>query len=175
MPAAHEGQMRSVCCGQPETSRIEKPAGYTLLMDVVRHEFELASEGHGHVYDLSDEVTAWLVSIAASDGQLTVFVPGSTAVVTTIEFEAGAVRDLVEALERLAPSDRSYHHDLRWGDGNGFSHLRAALLGPSLTVPVAGGRCVVGTWQQIVLVECDLAPRRRRVVLSYVGLVGREG
>lgn len=148
--------------------------GYTLLMDVNHHEFELASEGHGHVYDLTEEVVAWLGSIEASDGQMTVFVPGSTAVITTIEFEPGAVRDLVEALERMAPSGRSYHHDLRWGDGNGFSHLRAALLGPSLTVPVARGRCVLGTWQQIVLVECDLAPRRRRVVLSFVGTCDRE-
>ena len=149
-------------------------AGYTLLMNVCQHEFELASEGHGHVYDLTEEVVAWLGSIAAIEGQLTVFVPGSTAVITTIEFEPGAVRDLVEALERLAPSDRSYHHDLRWGDGNGFSHLRAALLGPSLTVPVARGRCVLGTWQQIVLAECDLAPRRRRVVLSFVGSCDQE-
>lgn len=143
-------------------------------MNVSQHELEIASEGHGHVYDLTEQVTAWLGSITASAGQLTVFVPGSTAVITTIEFEPGAVRDLVEALERLAPSDRPYHHDLRWGDGNGFSHLRAALLGPSLTVPVAGGRCIIGTWQQIVLVECDLAPRLRRVVLSFVGFHGRE-
>jgi len=143
-------------------------------MNGSQHELEIASEGHGHVYDLTEQVTAWLGSITASAGQLTVFVPGSTAVITTIEFEPGAVRDLVEALERLAPSDRPYHHDLRWGDGNGFSHLRAALLGPSLTVPVAGGRCIIGTWQQIVLVECDLAPRLRRVVLSFVGFHGRE-
>ena len=143
--------------------------GYTRLMEVIQHELELATDGHGNVYDLTEEIAAWLDSIAASDGQLTVFVPGSTAGVTTIEFEPGAVRDLVEALEKIAPSDSSYHHDLRWGDGNGFSHVRAALLGPSLTVPVARGRCVVGTWQQIVLVECDLAPRRRRVALSFAG------
>jgi secondary thiamine-phosphate synthase enzyme len=143
-------------------------------MDVNQIELELASDGHGHVYDLTEDVAAWLGSIAASDGQMTVFVPGSTAVITTIEFEPGAVRDLVEVLEQIAPSDRSYHHDLRWGDGNGFSHLRAALLGPSLTVPVARGRCVLGTWQQIVLVECDLAPRRRRVVLSFVGMCREE-
>jgi len=142
-------------------------------MNVAHHEFELASDGHGHVYDLTEDIAAWLGSIAASDGQLTVFVPGSTAGITTIEFEPGAVRDLVEALEQIAPSDRSYHHDLRWGDGNGFSHLRAALLGPSLAVPVVRGRCVLGTWQQIVLVECDLAPRRRRVVLSFVGVCGQ--
>ena len=149
-------------------------AGYNPLMDVIQHEIELASDGHGNVYDLTEEVAAWLECIAASDGQITVFVPGSTAVITTIEFEPGAVRDLVETLEGIAPSDRSYHHDLRWGDGNGFSHLRAALLGPSLTVPVAQGRCVLGTWQQIVLVECDLAPRRRRVVLSFIGVCDQE-
>lgn len=141
-------------------------------MDVLHHELELATEGHGHLLDLSTDVTSWLKSIGALDGQLTIFVPGSTAAVTTIEYEPGAVRDLDEALEVLAPSDRSYHHDLRWGDGNGFSHLRAALLGPSLTVPVASGGCIRGTWQQIVLVECDLQPRRRRVVLSFVGHTG---
>ena len=144
-------------------------AGYTLAMEVLQHEFEIPSEGHGNVYDLTDEVTRWVTSIGAMAGQLTVFVPGSTAVITTIEFEPGAVRDLVEALEEIAPSDRPYHHDRRWGDGNGFSHLRAALVGPSLTVPVSDGRCITGTWQQIVLVECDLAPRRRRIVLSFVG------
>ena len=148
------------------------PDGYTRRMEVLQHELVLDSRGHGNVYDVTPQVSAWLRSITAVEGQLTIFVPGSTAAVTTIEFEPGAVRDLVEALENIAPSNRSYHHDLRWGDGNGFSHLRAALMGPSLTVPVAGGRCIVGTWQQIVLVECDLAPRRRRVVLSFVGTRG---
>lgn len=143
-------------------------------MNTAQHEITLDSDGHGHVYDLTDQVASWLQSIDASSGQATVFVPGSTAAITTIEFEPGAVRDLIEALEVIAPSDRSYHHDLRWGDGNGFSHLRAALMGPSLTIPVDNGRCVVGTWQQIVLVECDLAPRRRRVVFSFVGVCGEE-
>jgi len=141
-------------------------------MRVIHHQFELATEGHGHIIDLSDEVSAWLGSIAAGDGQVTVFTPGSTAAVTTIEFESGAVQDLDDALERIAPSDQDYHHDRRWGDGNGFSHLRAALLGPSLVVPVAAGTCITGTWQQIVLVECDLRPRRRRVVFSYTGDAG---
>jgi len=132
---------------------------------------ELESEGHGHVYDVTEPLISWLRSIAAAEGQVTVFVPGSTAAVTTIEFEPGAVRDLGSALEGIAPSDGSYHHDLRWADGNGFSHLRAALLGPSLTAPVAAGQIILGTWQQIVVVECDLRPRRRRVVFSYVGAV----
>jgi secondary thiamine-phosphate synthase enzyme len=150
------------------------PGGYTRNMKTVQHEITFDSEGHGHAYDLTDRVNSWLQSIGASGGQATFFVPGSTAAITTIEYEPGAVRDLIEALEVIAPSDRSYHHDLRWGDGNGFSHLRAALMGPSLTVPVESGRCVIGTWQQIVLVECDRAPRRRRVVFSFVGLCGEE-
>lgn len=156
------------------TRATSRSGRYTLRMNVIQHEIELTSEGHGHVYDLTEQVSSWLGSIHASDGQLTVFTPGSTAAVTTIEYEPGAVRDLVEALEEIAPSNRSYHHDLRWGDGNGFSHLRAALMGPSLTVPVSSGRCVIGTWQQIVVVECDLAPRCRRIVLSFVGTLGGE-
>jgi len=138
-------------------------------MAVRHHELHLATSGHGQVIDLSDAVVGWLEDISGSEGQLTVFVPGSTAAVTTIEYESGCLQDLIEALERIAPSDRPYHHDRRWGDGNGFSHLRAALLGPALTVPVTRGRCTLGTWQQPVLVECDLRPRQRRVVLSFVG------
>lgn len=137
----------------------------------VRHsELDITTDGHGHVVDLTGAVADILREAGAAEGAVTVFVPGSTAAVTTIEFEPGAVRDLHEALERIAPSDREYHHDKRWGDGNGFSHLRAAMLGPSLTVPVASGRCVLGRWQQIVLVECDNRPRRRRVVMTFTGL-----
>ncbi len=128
------------------------------------------SEGHGHTYDLTESVAVWLDSISATAGQVTVFVPGSTGAVTTIEYEPGALRDLSEALEAIAPSDRSYHHDLRWGDGNGFSHLRAALMGPSLTVPVAAGRCVLGTWQQIVFMDFDTRARRRTIHMSVVGV-----
>ena len=141
-------------------------------MIVTHHELELSSAGHGHVVDLTAEVVGWLQSIGADEGQATVFVPGSTAAITTIEFEPGCVRDLDEALETIAPSDRSYHHDRRWGDGNGFSHLRAALMGPSLTVPVVDGRLLVGTWQQIVLVDCDVRARQRRVAFSFVGRAG---
>lgn len=143
--------------------------GYTSTMTATHGELELETEGHGHTVDLTGEVNRWLSSIEARDGLVSVFVPGSTAAITTIEYESGALRDLDEALERLAPSDRTYHHDRRWGDGNGFSHLRAALLGPSIAVPVAAGKTVLGTWQQVVLVECDARPRRRRIVLSYLG------
>ena len=154
----------------PET----RTAGYTPVMKVRHHELVIETTGHGHVLDLSADLERWLTEIGADDGLINIFVPGSTAAVTTIEYEDGAVRDLDEAMERVAPSDRDYHHDRRWGDGNGFSHLRAAWLGPSLTVPVAAGSSVRGTWQQVVVVDCDNRPRRRRVVLSYLG-TGADG
>lgn len=141
-------------------------------MNVQHHELVVETTGHGHVVDLSPELERWLTGIGAGDGLVNVFVPGSTAAVTTIEFEDGALRDLDEALEKVAPSDREYHHDRRWGDGNGFSHLRAAWLGPSLTLPVASGRSVRGTWQQVVVVDCDNRPRKRRIVLSFIGTGG---
>lgn len=138
-------------------------------MHVHHREFVVETRGHGHVVDLSSEIDRWLAELGGCDGILSVFVPGSTAAVTTIEYEEGALRDLHEALETIAPSEGEYHHDRRWGDGNGFSHLRAALLGPSLTVPVAAGSSIRGTWQQVVVVDCDNRPRRRRVVLSFIG------
>lgn len=141
-------------------------------MQVDHHEFVIETRGHGTVVDLSTEIDRWLAEIGAGDGLVNVFVPGSTAAVTTIEYEDGALRDLDEALEAIAPSNREYHHDRRWGDGNGFSHLRSAMLGPSVTVPVAGGSSVRGTWQQVVVVDCDNRPRQRRVVLSFVGCRG---
>ena len=143
-------------------------------MTVMHSELQMATRGHGHVVDLTEQVTAWIERIGAAEGLLNIFVPGSTGAVTTIEFEPGCIQDLDEALEQIAPSNRPYHHDRRWGDGNGFSHLRAALLGPSVTMPVAAGRCVLGTWQQVVLVESDLHPRQRRVVLSFVGECGES-
>ncbi|MCP4895879.1 MAG: YjbQ family protein [bacterium] len=132
-----------------------------------------STQGRGTVVDLTQDASDWLHVIAAGEGQLTVFVPGSTAAVTTIEYESGCVADLEEALEQIAPSDRGYQHDNRWGDGNGYSHLRAALLGPSLVVPVSEGRCCLGTWQQIVLVDCDARPRDRKVIFSFVGSEGK--
>ncbi len=132
-------------------------------------QLEVQTEGHGHTLDLTREIERWLGEIQAAEGQLVVCVPGSTAAITTIEFEPGALQDLEEALERMAPSDIEYHHDRRWGDGNGFSHLRAAVLGPSLAVPVNEGRMLLGTWQQLVLVECDVRHRHRSITLSFVG------
>ena len=133
--------------------------------------FELsrATTAGTDILDLTDEVAARVGECEIDDGRVLVFTPGSTAAITTIEFEQGVVSDLRAAIERMAPEDLHYHHDARWGDGNGYSHVRAALLGPSLDVPVVGGRLALGTWQQIVLIDFDNRPRQRRVLVQVSG------
>ena len=109
--------------------------------------------------------------IFASDvrnGLLTIAIPGSTASITTIEYEPGVVEDLKQSLEQIAPSDKPYAHDAAWGDGNGYSHVRAALMKPSLSIPIIDGKLVLGTWQQIVLCDFDNKPRDRKVVLQII-------
>jgi secondary thiamine-phosphate synthase enzyme len=120
--------------------------------------------------DLSQLAQRTVKDAGVRDGTLTIFCEGSTGAVTTIEYESGCLKDLRDALERMAPSDAEYAHNLRWGDGNGFSHLRAALVGPSLTVPIADGRPCFSTWQQPILVNFDNRRRRRRVRLTVVGV-----
>lgn len=123
------------------------------------------TEGFSDVKDLSSPIDQFLGEVGG-DGLLNVCVPGSTAVVTTIEFESGCVEDLKEALEKIAPSDRTYKHNEKWGDGNGFSHLRASLMDPEVTMPFTDGTLQNGTWQQVVLVDHDNGPRDRDVILS---------
>ena len=137
------------------------------MVATVRHTIQ--TRGQGDVRDVTEQVAAAVAGSGVSNGLVTVAVVGSTAGVTTIEFEPGAVADLNEVFERLAPRDAAYRHHERWGDDNGSSHVRAALLGPSLTVPVANGRPLLGTWQQVVLIEFDTRARAREVVLSVVG------
>lgn len=122
------------------------------------------------VLDLTGDVSDFVQQSGVSNGWVVVFVPGSTAGVTTIEYESGVVEDLKDAIERTAPRDIPYAHDARWGDGNGYSHVRAALMGPSLYVPVIDGRLCLGTWQQIVLCDFDNHPRTRRIVVQAGGL-----
>jgi len=114
------------------------------------------------------DITLKLEPIAAQarSGALLLFVPGSTAALTTIEYESGAVADLRAALERLAPRDMPYAHDSRWGDGNGYAHVRAALLGPSLSIPLEDGRLLLGMWQQVVVCDFDNRPRTREIVVQ---------
>lgn len=138
-------------------------------MKIVQGVITVSTRGGNDIKDLTAGVQRQLESSGLKEGQVLVFVQGSTAGVTTIEFEPGLVQDLGELLEKLVPSNRSYHHDERWGDANGFSHLRAALLGPSLQVPFARGRLQLGTWQQIILVDFDNRPRARNVILQFMG------
>jgi len=136
---------------------------------VATHTIDVRTHGQGDVRDLTAEVDRAVSSAAIHSGLVTVFVTGSTAGITTIEFEPGAVSDLDRAFERIAPRRGEYAHHLRWGDDNGSSHVRAAMLGPSLTIPVTGGRLALGTWQQIVLVEFDTGARDRHVVIQMMG------
>ena len=123
----------------------------------------------GEVRDITDEVQKALHSTDIIAGVATVFVPGATGAVTTIEYEDGLVADLGDALERIAPQAIDYAHNQRWHDGNGHSHIRATLLGPSLTVPFALQKLMLGTWQQIVFLELDNRPRHRKVVVQIMG------
>jgi len=130
---------------------------------------EVHTRGQGDVHDITAAVAAAVSGSRLRHGVATIFVVGSTAGVTTIEFEPGAVADLDRAFEVVAPRKGSYQHHLRWGDDNGSSHVRAAMLGPSIGVPFQEGRLVLGTWQQVVLVEFDTRPRTRQYVVQLVG------
>ena len=136
---------------------------------VVTHRHTVQTRGQGDAHDLTAPVATALAQSGLRAGMVTVFVVGSTAAVTTLEFEPGVVRDLDRALELLAPRSGDYAHHARWGDDNGSSHVRAALVGPSVTIPFTEGAMCLGTWQQIVLVELDTRGRSREVVIQVVG------
>lgn len=138
-------------------------------MKILTRTLERRGTAGTDVHDLSADAATFVDESGIRDGTLVVFVPGSTAAVTTLEFESGAVADLKRAIERLAPASAEYAHDERWGDGIGYSHVRAALLGPSLAVPIAGGELATGAWQQIVLLDFDNRPRQRQVLLQATG------
>jgi secondary thiamine-phosphate synthase enzyme len=138
-------------------------------MRIVTAEEILETRGHTELVDVTARVQAAVDKAGIAHGQAMVFVPGSTASVTTIEDEPGLRADFRAALEQIAPEGAAYQHDQRWGDGNGYAHVRAALLGPSVVVPVADGRLMLGTWQQIVLVDFDNRPRTRRLVIQIMG------
>ncbi len=138
-------------------------------MAVKTQGLRIETNGDTDLIDITDEVATGVSESGLSSGTVTVFIPGSTAGVTTIEYESGAIRDFQEAIERIAPKDIGYHHDARWGDGNGYSHVRAALQGASLTVPFASSRLLLGTWQQIIVVDFDNRPRSREIILQIIG------
>ena len=130
---------------------------------------EVKTTGGTDILDLTAMVAAEVEQTGVTEGLLTLFIPGSTAALTTIEFESGVVNDLREAIDRLFPREIPYEHDRRWGDGNGYSHVRAAFLKPSLSIPIAGGRPLLGTWQQIVLLDFDNRPRQRSIQGQVIG------
>ena len=129
----------------------------------------LEAKGFSDVHDITAEVAGVLADSGVTDGIVCVFCKGSTGAITTIEYEPGVVGDLKRAIERIAPQDDHYDHNARWGDGNGFSHVRAALMKPSVTVPVSGGQMALGTWQQMVFIDFDNRPRSRELVVQVVG------
>jgi secondary thiamine-phosphate synthase enzyme len=127
------------------------------------------TQGFCDIIDITAKVQDLVKKERVQRGQATLFVSGSTAALTTIENESGLVQDLKEFVEKLIPSDRKYHHDERWGDDNGFSHLRASLFGPSLAVPIENGQPLLGTWQQVVLLDFDNRPRTREIIVQLIG------
>jgi secondary thiamine-phosphate synthase enzyme len=130
---------------------------------------EIQTKGHGDVLDLTPKVASMLANSKVTNGIVTVFVTGSTAGITTVEFEPNLVADLSEMFQKIAPEGVPYHHDNTWGDRNGYAHVRASLLGASLVVPFSDGKLTLGTWQQIVLVDFDERPRQRKVVVQVMG------
>ena len=138
-------------------------------MSVLTKRIELRTEEENDILDITGEVQQAVEESGLDAGVVTVFVPGSTAAVTTIEFEPGLAKDFPAMLERVAPVDIDYEHQRAWHDGNGRSHVKASLVGPSLSVPFERGILTLGTWQQIVFVELDIRPRRREVVVQVMG------
>ena len=136
---------------------------------VHREEISVSTKGHGDMHDLTEKVSAIVAASGIRNGTVNAFNVGSTAAVGTIEFEPGLQQDLPSILDKLIPPSRSYGHEQAWHDGNGHSHLQATLLGPSLTVPVANGKPILGTWQQIFHLECDVRGRQRTVVVTVAG------
>ncbi len=136
---------------------------------VVTETIELSTRGNAEMLDITGEVAARVRDSGITSGIVTIFCPGSTSALTTIEYESGALSDLQRLFDEVAPPDRDYAHNLRWGDGNGHSHVRAALLGPSLTVPFVDGELQLGTWQQITYVDFDNRSRSRRLIVQIMG------
>lgn len=138
-------------------------------MAVSTHTIHVKTKGYTDIVDITGYVADVLVKSELHNGILTIFVPGSTGGVTTIEYEPGLLKDLPEALEKIAPTGVRYHHDATWGDGNGYAHVRAAFVGASFTVPFSDGRMILGTWQQIVLMDFDNRSRSRELIVQILG------
>jgi secondary thiamine-phosphate synthase enzyme len=138
-------------------------------MKIITKRINLETNGAGDLVDITGQITEILEATKLKAGQVTVFSIGSTAAITTFEYEPGMIKDMQELYEKTVPANKHYHHDDTWGDANGFSHLRAALQGPSLTIPFQDNTLLLGTWQQVVLAEFDNRPRKRQIVVQILG------
>jgi secondary thiamine-phosphate synthase enzyme len=136
---------------------------------IYQREIQLQTSQHGQMHDLTNEVAQIVGESRVCSGLVNIFNIGSTGAIGTIEFEPGLQQDLPATLDKLMPPGRDYGHERAWHDGNGHSHLQATLLGPSLTVPVRDGKLVLGTWQQVFHLECDIKPRRRTIAITVMG------
>jgi secondary thiamine-phosphate synthase enzyme len=136
---------------------------------ILTEKISIGTNGYCDIIDITPQLLSILKNQLIANGLVTIFCPGSTGAITTIEYEPGVLQDLKNALERIAPSDMPYKHDERWGDGNGFSHVRAALMKPSLTIPFVDGKLTLGTWQQIVFIDFDNRGRHRSIIVQIVG------
>ncbi len=138
-------------------------------MTVITKTTQIKTIGENSMIDITGQTSKAVKESKLEDGIVTVFVPGSTAAITTIEYEPGLTQDFPRMLSRIAPKDIEYQHDNTWHDGNGHSHVKASLIGPSLTIPFKDGNLMLGTWQQLVLLETDTRPRERKIILQIIG------
>ncbi|MGD9899901.1 MAG: secondary thiamine-phosphate synthase enzyme YjbQ [Calditrichaceae bacterium] len=130
----------------------------------------MKTRGFNDIINLTEHAREFVSENSFMEGQLLIFIAGATAAISTIEYEPGLIQDLPEMLDRIAPMNKQYHHDDTWHDGNGYAHLRSALMGPSLIVPVMDGKLDLGTWQQIILIDFDNRPRNRSLTFQFTGI-----
>lgn len=138
-------------------------------MSVISIAISLNTKGNGDIHDITDQIASAISNSGLKDGTATIFCPSSTSALTTIEYESGAVSDLRRLLDEIIPVNREYAHNERWHDGNGHSHVRAALLGPSITIPFIDRQLTLGTWQQVIYVDFDNRPRQRKLIVQLIG------
>lgn len=138
-------------------------------MTIETKKISIATKGHNELTDITSDVAKCLTECGLKEGNVLIFVPGSTAGITTIEYEPGLIQDYPEFFEKIIPSKNIYHHDETWHDANGYSHIRASLQGASLTVPFYEGKLMLGTWQQIIFIDFDNRSRNRNVILQFIG------
>ncbi|HBH87867.1 MAG TPA: secondary thiamine-phosphate synthase enzyme [Syntrophaceae bacterium] len=146
-----------------------------MAIEITTTHLSFSTTGDTDIIDITRQVSDRITETGIEEGQVLLFIPGSTAAITTIEYERGVINDLKETIAQLAPEGKYYRHNERWGDGNGHAHVRAALLGPSLSVPVIHKRLALGTWQQIVFIDFDNRPRERRILMQLTGKKKQAG